>query len=273
MPIITLTTDFGTRDYTVAAVKGALLSAIESVTIVDITHEIAAYNIVEAAYTLRAAYPNFPKGSMDIIGVKAEKTPLHKHLIVKIKGHFFIGADTGFFMLLAGSDKIEKIISFSHHNAKSIFPTKDVFVKIVKPIDADNDITKIGTSITSVTKYNAINPRISVDNELIGHIIYIDQFGNAVTDISKEVFENSNQNNKYKIKAGGTTIKRIYKNFDAIQDYNLPASKRQKPGVAMAVFNSLNYLEIALYKSNPKHGNAFNLLGLKVGDSIKIIFE
>lgn len=272
MSIITLTTDFGTRDYTVSAVKGALLSAIVSPTIIDITHEVAAYNVVEAAYTLKAAYPNFPKGSIHIIGVNAEKTPLHKHLIVQLNGHYFIGADTGFFSLLAGKDKIEKIISISKSDF-SIFPTKDIFVQIAKEIALDPDISKIGTSITSVNKWHAINPKISADNELIGHIIYIDKFGNSVSDITKKLFNKTIKNNNFEVLAGGTKIKKVHSHFDSITNYNLPASKRQKPGIAMAVFNSLGFLEIALYKSNPKEeGSAMSLLGLRVGDSVKVVF-
>ena len=79
MPIVTLMTDFGNKDYAVAAVKGAILSTVENPQIVDISHQISPYNPTEAAYILKNAYKNFPEGSIHIIGVESEKTPENQH--------------------------------------------------------------------------------------------------------------------------------------------------------------------------------------------------
>jgi len=275
MPIITLTTDFGTRDYSVAAVKGMLLKKIDKPVIIDISHAISPYNLAEAAYILKAAYPNFPKKTIHIIGVNAEKTPLHKHLIVVLNEQYFIGADTGIFSLLAGEDQIEKIIAIDNTKAKEcIFPTKDIFTDIAAKIADNQPLDSLGTVITSVKKWRKINPNISKKEELIGHIVYVDEFGNLSTDISKEFFETFRKNRRFEIIAAGAKITEIYSTYDGISNYNLPASQRKKAGKSIAVFNALNYLEIALYKSDPSSGgSAFSLLGLRIGDSVKIIFE
>jgi len=275
MPIITLTTDFGTRDYSVAAVKAALLSKIPNVVIVDVSHAVSLYNIVEAAYILKSVYLDFPKGSIHIIGVNAEKTPLHKHLLIELNGHYFIGADSGIFSLLAEDSNFTKIISFKHPLAKnSIFPTKDVFVAIAKQISEGVAIESIGTPIVSVKKWVFRKPDISAANELIGHVIYIDHFGNVVTDISKEIFEKTKKTKTFTILVSSVKLSKVYVNYDAITNYKLPASDRVRPGQAMAVFNANGFLEIALYKSDmTSGGTAYSLLGMRVGDSVKIVFE
>ena len=93
MSIITLTTDFGNKDYAVGAVKAALISAISPLQIVDISHEISPYNLTECAYVLKNAYLVFPKGSIHVIGVESEQTPENRHLAMRYNDHYFIGAD------------------------------------------------------------------------------------------------------------------------------------------------------------------------------------
>ena len=100
MPIITLTTDLGLKDHYVASVKGAILSQIPDINIVDITHNIDAFNISQTAYVIRNCYKNFPAGSIHILGVDAELSIDNSHLAVFAGGHYFIGTDNGTFPLL-----------------------------------------------------------------------------------------------------------------------------------------------------------------------------
>ena len=80
MSIVTLTTDFGNKDYSVAAVKGAILSTFKNPKIIDISHQIEPYNVTQAAYVLKNAYKNFPRGSIHIVGVESERTPENGHI-------------------------------------------------------------------------------------------------------------------------------------------------------------------------------------------------
>ena len=100
MPIVTLMTDFGNKDYAVAALKGSILSRVKNPQIVDISHDIAPYNSTEAAYVLKNAYKTFPKVSIPIIGVASEKSPEYEHLVMFFDDHYFIGADNGIFLSL-----------------------------------------------------------------------------------------------------------------------------------------------------------------------------
>src|ERR1051326_4797986 len=100
MAIITLTTDLGLKDHYVSAVKGAILSQLPDVNIVDISHLVPTFDIVQAAYILKNAYPNFPPGTVHIIGVNAEASVKTPHIALSVSGHFFIGADNGIFSFL-----------------------------------------------------------------------------------------------------------------------------------------------------------------------------
>ena len=116
MAIITLTTDFGEKDYFAGAVKGAIYTELEQqVRIVDISHSVSPFHISEAAYIIRNAYNSFPKGSIHIIGIDSEFTPENKHLAVLLDDHYFICANN----------------RLSHSVASEITPGKIVDVHIV----------------------------------------------------------------------------------------------------------------------------------------------
>jgi len=274
--IITLTSDFGNKDYAVAAVKARLFSLKSDVSIVDISHEIAPYQVVEAAFIVNAVYNQFPSKSIHIIGVDAEQGNAQKHLIVQIDDQIFIGADNGFFSLLHSVSPIQKIIEIKHPlSENSIFPMKDVFCEIAVKIAQQVPLEKFGKTIQTVKEWKQINPDLSNSNEIIGHIVYVDRFGNLITDISKTLFQQKVQNKKFEIKASSSKINKVYNKYDdfAVTESSVEIIKN-KAGKAMAVFNSLDLLEIALYKSNPLHGGSASiLLGLDVGDSIRIICD
>ena len=110
MPIITLTSDFGNKDYFVAATKAALISEIKSPEIIDISHQISPFNLTEAAYIIKNAFISFPKGTIHIIGVEAELTPENSHLAMNFEGHYFIGANNGIFSMICGNIKPKEIV-------------------------------------------------------------------------------------------------------------------------------------------------------------------
>lgn len=275
MSIITLTSDFGTKDFSVSAVKGSLYELIKNPKIVDISHSISPYNILETAFILNASYPNFPKDSIHLIGVDSEYSPVRKHLLAKLNEQYFIAADNGVFSLLASAEEYEIIIEIQHPKSKeSCFPMRDVFVDIAAQIIFDEKLENLGSPISEITPPWVSNtPYNATKNELIGHVVYIDNYGNIITNITKELFTNFGQNRKYEIIASIVKINKIYPNYSSFINYDIASSPSQKVGKALALFNSLNFLEIALYKSNPNFGgSAASLLGLEVGDSIKVVF-
>lgn len=275
MSIITLTSDFGTKGYAIASVKGSLIDLMKSPTIIDVSHEISPYNITETAFVIKAAYPNFPKNSIHIIGVDSERSQDKRHLLGYYDGHYFIAADNGIFSLIAGKNQFDKIIEIQHPKSEtSSFPMLDVFVDIAAQIVFKEKLENLGTVTNSVKEWVKNKPNISNDDELIGHVAYVDCYGNLITDISKDLFTRIAKNRSFEIIASSAKINKIHSNYNSIINFKLPKFQRSVAGKALAIFNSLELLEIALYKSDPQQGgSAASLLGLGVGDSIKITFK
>ena len=110
MTIITLTTDLGTKDNYVAAIKGSILSQLEEVKIIDVSHQVDPFNIQQAAYILRNCYKDFPIGTIHIIGVDDELSMNNEHVAVEIHGHYFVGSDNGLFSILLNEMKADNIL-------------------------------------------------------------------------------------------------------------------------------------------------------------------
>ncbi len=276
MPVITLTTDFGNKDHFVGSVKGALNNEISNVNIIDISNEISPFNIIEGAYIIENSYKNFPEGSIHIIGVDSEKTPEKKHLVIKLDGHFFICADNGIMSLVANRIKPEKIIDINIHNSSSSsFTVLDVFVKVAAHIYRGGSIDLVGKKTDQLKELYDINPILNEkNNEITGNVIYIDNYENVVTNISKLVFEKFGKSRPYVINARNYKFNSIVNSYSESIKFNVKKELRKEEGKKIALFNKANFLELAIYKSNPIiTGGASSLFGLKYRDVVTIKFH
>lgn len=132
----------------------------------------------------------------------------------------------------------------------------------------------IGKRISDIKKIFEIQPQVNAEkNQIVGSIIYIDNFGNVISNISKSTFHNVGRGREFEIKARNYKFDKIHEKYNDIVDLNIPVEKRQDDGKKLAIFNCANYLEISIYRSNLKTvGGASNLLGLDYRDSITIRF-
>ena len=156
MTIITLTSDWGDTDYYPAAVKGRILRELPDAVIVDVTHKIPAFDSSRAAYILRNAYSNFPKGSIHLIGVNTEETEETAHVIALYDGHYFIGADNGIFSLI-----------------------------FEKP--AEKPIETLGNPYPELIQKIHFEPTSNHDG-IRGMVIHIDSYENIITNIPQHLF-------------------------------------------------------------------------------------
>ena len=276
MSIITLTTDFGTKDHFVGAIKGTIYSELPDARIVDISHHISPFNIPETAYILKNAYKSFPEGSIHIIGVDSELNDENKHIALKLDNHYFICPNNGVISLLASEIKPEKIVEINIHDRVSTsFPVLDVFVKVACHIARGGTLEIIGKIIPEFKQLVELQPAISSDkNTITGNIIYVDNYGNSISNISHKLHQEIGKGRTFEVTANRYIFKKIYTKYSDIVDFSLPKEQRQKDGSRMAIFNSANYLEIAMYRSNSNTvGSAFSLLGLNYRDVITIKFN
>lgn len=275
MSIITLTTDFGYKDYFVGALKGKILSEIKEAVIVDITHDIDLFNTLEASYCIEAAYKNFPKGTIHIIGVDSERIGDSQHIVMQWNDHYFICADNGILNALIQRKIPQKIVAITIHDRLNIDASDmDVFVTVACHIARGGLLNVIGKEIQSLKPVNVLTSSISDNlNEIKGQIIYIDSFGNCVTNISHKQFNETIRGRKFEIVIKNKKFSRLHKNYS---DFPVSDVKQLKDleGEFLALFNENGYLEIAIYKSNPKTvGSAATLLGLHFRDTVSIKFK
>ncbi|MBQ4821631.1 SAM-dependent chlorinase/fluorinase [Aquimarina sp. MMG016] len=276
MPIITLTTDFGIKDHFVSAVKGAIYTELPDARVVDISHEISPFHITEAAYIIQNAYKSFPKGSIHIVGIDSELHPENKHIAVKLDDHYFICANNGLISLIASEFNPEKVVEINIHDAiVTNFPVLDVFVTVACHIARGGTLEVIGKKIPEIKMIKGITPIVNVgDKQIVGSIIYIDNYGNLITNITRKLFEEVGKGRKFKITARNAVFENIYNRYSDAINFEIEKSKREEDGKKLAVFNSSGYLELAIYKSNPKTvGGASSLFGLHFRDTVSISFE
>jgi S-adenosylmethionine hydrolase len=255
MNIVTFTTDFGSKDYYSAYLKGRILSSAVPVTLVDITHQVDAYNIVQAAFMLRNAYKAFPKGTIHVLSVNNFYNEKPRFLAVLHDGHYFVAADNGVFSLL-----FEEIPMFMYElqiefelNLQSL---NDMFASAVSHILQGRIFREIGIASEKRLQRIAIQPVIG-KNYIRGAIIHIDVFGNAILNVDKMLFDRIGLGRKFEL---------YFKRFDPITEISQKYSD-QPFGELLCFFNSTGYLEIAV-----NTGMAASLFGLSVDDTIQIDF-
>lgn len=258
MAIITLTTDLGSKDFYQAALKGSILTALPAAQIVDITNEIPSFNISYAAFILKNAYPYFPKHTVHLIGIDSVFSEKTRYMAVRYKDHYFVGADNGIFSLLfedAPDEQVElniiQDLKFLH------FPLVDIFVKAATHLATGGKLEEIGIPTAKIKQRNTIQPVI--ENDVIrGSVIYIDNFNNVITNITKDLFTKLQRNREFTLLfRRGESITQLSWHYNEVPE-----------GEKLCLFGISNHLEIAMNK-----GNASGLLGLQVGDIIRIEFH
>lgn len=254
--IVTLTTDWKNSDYYVGAVKATILSDYSDVVFVDISHQIEQYNWQQAAFIVRSLTNDFPEGSIHIIGVASEPDPGAKVMVALYHGQYFICTDNGTLGIVF-KDKPEKVISIDvgSNNEDCCFIEKNVFAELAKLILLGNDISQLGEPKDDVLRYTEIEPQIR-ENGMIGSVVYIDSYGNAITNISRELFEKVIGDNNFEILFNSLS----YSTSKISNSY-----KDVEPPEVVCIFNSLGLLEIAMRDASAK-----SLMGLRNDSKIRI---
>ena len=274
MSIITLTTDYGLKDHFVGALKGKIISEFPEASIIDISHYIDPFNTVEASYIIGASYSSFPKGTVHLIGVDMEWNKENQHIVMQWNDHYFIAADNGILSMLSQKIVPQKIVAINIHDRLPNDATDlDVFVKVACHIAKGGLLNVIGKEIKNIKQVTDLQAVATDEGNLLkGYVIYIDHFGNVVTNISKKQFLEVAKGRPYEIILRTKNIKTILPNYSAIASSDKFPIKNYE-GEKLAIFNEAGFLEIAIFRSNPDSvGSAKSLLGLNYRDVIQIKF-
>lgn len=258
MGVITLTTDLGHRDFYQAALKGSIISQLPHVRLVDITHEIPSFDIQRAAVVLRNAFHYFPKGTVHLIGIDTVFQEDSRYAMMKFEDHFFVGADNGIFSIILGEHEAQELfeIDIMQDLRYLHFPLADILSKAACHIAKGEPLAVIGQPMDKPLKKVLVQPLVTV-NTIKGHVSYIDAFGNVISNISKELFNDIQKGRAFKLHfKRNETISRLSWHYNEVPE-----------GEKLCLFGISNFLEIAINK-----GHASRLLGLQQDELVMVEF-
>ncbi|WP_194777134.1 SAM hydrolase/SAM-dependent halogenase family protein [Pararhodonellum marinum] len=255
MALITFTSDFGDSDYYVPSVKGRMLSFNPQLVIVDITHKIDTYDIAHAAFVLRSCFRDFPKGTVHLVAINSTSSMSEGFIGIKLEEHIFVGPNNGVLSMLADQDP-GIIVQFADIHVKdSTFPAKDILAPIAAKVASGAAIHDFGGPLKQMKKMMSRQFK-ATKKQIVGHVVRVDNYGNLITNIRKDVFNKLNPGT-FNLEFSREVLNSINTSYDNVE-----------PGDCFAFFNSLDLLEIGI-----NHGHGAELLGLKYDSPIYINFE
>jgi S-adenosyl-L-methionine hydrolase (adenosine-forming) len=257
-PIITLLTDFGLEDAYVASMKGVILKICSDASLVDITHLVPPGDIRAGAFLLASVASEFPTGTIHLAVVDPGVGTARRGLLVGAAGHLFVGPDNGLFAwVLRQASRWEayslEIIAYWRHTVSYTFHGRDIFAPVAAHLASGLAPRALGPPCTPQSASWA--DAIETGAEILGEIIHIDHFGNAVTNVSREVLKRFASGSRTAVRIGALNISAMADTYGG-----------QDPGKVIALIGSHGHLEIAITQ-----GSAAQSCGLHCGDPVVII--
>ena len=256
--IITLMTDFGTSDHYVGVMKGVMLNINPQAQIVDITHTIPPQDIHGAAFLIDSAHRYFPTGTIHVIVVDPGVGSERRAIVCQTETAYFVCPDNGILTYILRNEKHIHTVAVENSayflpQVSNTFHGRDIFAPVAAHLSRGVSIDKLGSQVAQPLQLPVPRPEVT-DKAIIGQVIWIDSFGNLVTNISHEILESLEGRNSVVIRAGSAEIDRLNRSY-----------AESAVGEALAIVGSFNRLEISI-----NQGNAAQVLGLKRGDKITI---
>jgi S-adenosylmethionine hydrolase len=251
MPVITLTTEWRPDDFYNGIIKGKISSFCPGAIIVDNAGGIPPFNISHASFIIRNTYNNYPAGSVHIICVHSEEDRDKALLIVRSKDHYFIGTDNGIFNLILNSEP-DEVIRIEHDGSGNEL---EVFAKAAADLYSGRKPEELGTPVRTLEE--RVPLRATIDKDvIIGSIIFIDSYGNVISNITREVFYRVFENKEYRIliQSNRNFINKISTKYN-----DVPV------GELLARFNQLDLLEISV-----NGADVSELLGISPGSVVRV---
>jgi len=263
IPIIALLTDFTLHDWYIGVMKGVIASLNPSANIIDLCHQVSSQDVREGSFILGSSYAFFPRGTIFVAVVDPGVGGDRKNLIVKSEDYFFVAPDNGILSSIFETAKVEGVYQvvpgkYTLSPKGATFLGRDIFAPVAAHLSLGVPPGEIGGEVKSVLTVSAIRPYVNERHEISGRAVYVDTFGNIITNIDESylaaVFPGAVPRDDLMIRLAGQTIKGIRKYYE-----------QGERGKLMAIVNSWGYVEIAVNR-----GSAFQYLGLREKKSLEI---
>lgn len=259
-PVITLITDFGLQDYFVSVMKGVILNLNPEVEIIDICHNIPPQDIFQAAYVLKRTYTYFPSGSIHVVVVDPGVGTDRKPILVSSENNYFVAPDNGVLSYIYAGDQDSRVreITADHYFLKprsGTFDGRDVFAPVAAWLSKGVGVSAFGELLSEYKKFEIPQPALVQEGMLKCKIVYVDRFGNLVTNLNRERFKeclDSSEQRRFAFRVGEHTITRISQSYTEGDKYEI-----------IAIFGSSDCVEFSVNR-----GSAARLSGLGTGKEI-----
>lgn len=244
-PVITLLTDFGLDDPFVGIMKGVIYGINSHARVVDICHGLPSYDVHQAGFLLKMAYPFFPKGSIHVVVVDPGVGSARRPLIVWADDHYFIGPDNGVFSHLYEAVKVELVVEITAsryflHPMSATFHGRDLFAPVAAHFSRGVALDAFGQPIADYVRLAV--PRPKVQGVLLrGEVLYVDKFGNLITNITAGDLEafRGGQEKGVVVRVGGLEIPGVSAFYAQV-----------KEGELGALFGSSGHLEVFVHRGS-----------------------
>lgn len=236
MAVVTLTTEWRADDYYFGIVRGTLERLVPGISVITNSWGLPPFNIAQAAFIIRNTFPHYPEGSVHLIFVHTEAGGKSRPLLVKAHGHFFVGTDNGIFSLALNSEPEMVNLLSDRENRGDLY----LFAQTAADIISGRDPAEIGESVDNIREMVPLRATID-SNAVNGSVIFIDSYGNACTNITREIFSRVFGKNDFVIyiQHSKHRIGKLSNNYNDVA-----------VGELLARFNNLDLLEIAINGAN-----------------------
>ena len=262
-PIVTLTTDFGINDYFVGAVKGVILDIVPEAAIVDISHAVQAFDVLDGALTISQTYSYFPNGTVHMIVVDPGVGTTRRPIIASSDGYHFVAPDNGVLSMVYAREERMAVrhVTADHYFRQPVsntFHGRDIFAPVAAYLAKMVDSHKFGEEIEDYVRFAAPKPKPAGDNRLRAVVLKVDRFGNLITNLTPDdapaLFTGKTP---FKIIVGSKEISEIR-----------TAYAEGAPGEVFGILGSMGYLEIVANRAA-----AAQITGAGKGAEVSIVFS
>lgn len=258
--IITLTTDFGSQDYYVSAMKAVILGISPEVRFVDISHDLPPQDIMAGAWVLKNTAFLYPPGTIHLAVIDPGVGTTRHPVLVRVRDQFFVGPNNGLFSLVAENQQHRVIqLTESRFWRETVSPTfhgRDIFAPVAAWLSTGEPPEHFGSERKELTAYRWAKP-IADDEGVQGWVMHIDRYGNLITNIPDSLIRQYDPASTFKIYVGNAILKQISETFSEVPD-----------GEAVALAGSSGMLEIAINK-----GHAAEMLGVVKGAPVSLVIQ
>jgi hypothetical protein len=260
--IITLTTDFGLADGYVGTMKGVILGIDPTASVVDISHDITPHDVREAAYTLYAAYPYFPQGTIHVVVVDPGVGSQRRAIALRTPQATFVAPDNGVLSYVVAGERVEEIVHLTNPGyhlspVSRTFHGRDIFAPAAAHLARGVPLAELGQPLAKIFTFPLPRPQARPDGTIVGQVIHVDRFGNLITSIKATDLADRPRLREGIIEIKGRSIRRIANSYAEVT-----------LGRLLAIVGSSDHLEIAV-----SGGSASQTLEAKAGDEVLLKVE